>query len=89
VLPPHLSAEVDRATWSPAPVFGLLAAAGDVAPDQQELTFNQGVGMIAVVPADRQSEALAIAQRRGVRAWLIGRVTPGSGTVSMAGAHSA
>jgi phosphoribosylformylglycinamidine cyclo-ligase len=89
VLPPHLDAAVDRATWVPAPIFGLLARAGEIAPDQQELTFNQGVGMIAVVPADRESDALAIARSRGLSAWSIGAVTPGSGTVSMTGAHTA
>jgi phosphoribosylformylglycinamidine cyclo-ligase len=89
VLPPGLSAVVDRATWIPAPIFGLLAAAGDIAPDQQELTFNQGVGMIALVPSDRESDALAIAQSRGVSAWPIGRVEPGPGAVSMAGTHCA
>jgi phosphoribosylformylglycinamidine cyclo-ligase len=89
VLPPHLAATVDRTTWVPAPIFGLLSRAGEIAPDQQELTFNQGVGMVAIVPAERESDALEIAHSRGVDAWPIGVVRPGSGTVSMAGAHAA
>ena len=37
-----------------------------------ELTFNLGVGMVAVVPADRLDDALALAAdpgRPGVAAW--------------------
>ena len=32
VLPADLAADVDRSTWSPQPVFGLIAALGSVGP---------------------------------------------------------
>jgi phosphoribosylformylglycinamidine cyclo-ligase len=92
VLPPGLRATVDRATWAPPPIFGLIAAAGNIALDEQELAFNQGVGMIAVVAADRVSDALAIAAARAVPAWVVGSVTAGSGAesgqVTMTGTHT-
>jgi phosphoribosylformylglycinamidine cyclo-ligase len=92
VLPPGLSAVVDRATWAPPPIFGLVSAAGDIALDEQELAFNQGVGMVAVVAGDRVSDALAIAAARGVPAWVLGSVQAGSGTgsslVTMTGTHA-
>jgi phosphoribosylformylglycinamidine cyclo-ligase len=90
VLPAGSSTTVDRATWTPPAIFGLLSRAGDIAPDQQELTFNQGVGMIAVVPADRAADALAVASSRDLAAWTIGVVGRGSGaaaSVTMTGAH--
>jgi phosphoribosylformylglycinamidine cyclo-ligase len=92
VLPPGSTTIVDRATWTPPAIFGLLSAAGDIAPDQQELTFNQGVGMIAVVPADRADEALALASARGITAWtigIVGRGMDGPATVTMTGMHPA
>ncbi len=85
VLPAGLSATVDRSTWTPAPIFGLLAAAGQIAVDQQELTFNLGVGMVAVIAADRVDDALALAASRGLSAWVLGTVQAGSGSVSMVG----
>ncbi|MFN2560560.1 MAG: AIR synthase-related protein, partial [Jatrophihabitans sp.] len=39
-----------------------------------ELTFNLGVGMVAVVPAARAADALALLSARGVPAWEMGRL---------------
>jgi len=74
VLPPGLTATVDRATWAPPPVFDLVRATGDVARSELELTFNLGVGMVAVVPADRAAAALDLLAQRDVPAWELGRV---------------
>jgi phosphoribosylformylglycinamidine cyclo-ligase len=85
VLPAHLDAVVDRGTWTPQPIFGLLAEHGEIATDQLELTFNLGIGMIAVVPAARQHEALAVASARELSAWVVGAIRPGNAAVTMAG----
>ena len=37
-------------------------------------TFNMGVGMSLVVPADRREEALAILRDQGEEAWVIGEI---------------
>ncbi len=83
VLPPNLDAVVDRSTWAPPPIFELIARVGSIARDQLELTFNLGVGMIAVVAPERESEALALATGRGVPAWPVGQLREGTGTASM------
>ncbi len=57
VLPPGLGAAL-RADWPRPPVFGWLAEAGDVAPEEMFKTFNCGIGM-AVVTAARDAEAVA------------------------------
>jgi phosphoribosylformylglycinamidine cyclo-ligase len=85
VLPPTVDAVVDRSTWAPQPIFELIARTGPVARDQLELTFNLGVGMVAVVPADRQADALALAAARGLPTWRLGEVRPGTGAVLMDG----
>lgn len=74
VLPAGLGAVVDRSTWAPPPIFGLIARVGQVGLDQMELTFNLGVGMVAVVPADRLADALAVCADRGLPAWQVGRL---------------
>jgi phosphoribosylformylglycinamidine cyclo-ligase len=48
-----------------------------------ELTFNLGVGMIAVVPATSAADALDLAAARGVAAWRLGEVVEGDGSVQM------
>ncbi|MEO8887980.1 MAG: phosphoribosylformylglycinamidine cyclo-ligase [Jatrophihabitantaceae bacterium] len=85
VLPPHVDAVVDRSTWTPQPIFELIARTGSVSREQLELTFNLGVGMIAVVPADRAEDALGLARSRGLPAWPVGAVRPGSGKVTLSG----
>jgi phosphoribosylformylglycinamidine cyclo-ligase len=74
VLPVGLAGVVDRATWAPPPIFELVRRTGDVPRAELELTFNLGVGMVAVVPADRSADALALLAGRGVPAWELGRV---------------
>jgi phosphoribosylformylglycinamidine cyclo-ligase len=89
VLPADLGATVDRATWSPAPVFGLVRDVGGVAVDELERTLNMGVGMVAVVAADDADRAVELLAGRGVPAWVLGTVGPGDGTVAVRGSHPA
>ena len=79
VLPPGTSAHIDRGTWAPQPVFDLIARTGSVPLDQLELTFNLGVGMVAVLPADRAGDAVDLAKARGLEAWRLGEVTASTG----------
>ncbi|MEP6599113.1 MAG: phosphoribosylformylglycinamidine cyclo-ligase [Actinomycetota bacterium] len=88
VLPAGVDAVVDRATWTPAPVFDLIAQVGRVDRQQLELTFNLGVGMVAVVPAEREADALALLADRNVPAWRLGETRPGHATVQMAGSYA-
>ncbi|MDQ1731033.1 MAG: phosphoribosylformylglycinamidine cyclo-ligase [Pseudonocardiales bacterium] len=74
VLPDGLVATVDRSTWSPLPIFGVLARAGAVARPELELAFNLGVGMVAVVAAEQVAASLELLAARGVPAWQLGSV---------------
>jgi phosphoribosylformylglycinamidine cyclo-ligase len=74
VLPPTVEAVVDRATWTPQPIFDLIARTGAVPRAQMELTFNLGVGMIAIVAPDRVNDALAVATARDVPTWVVGEI---------------
>ena len=87
VLPPGADATIDRGTWRPPAVFGLLAAHGGVAAEEMERVFNMGVGMVAVVSADGAGRALSLLADRGLPAWEAGQVTPGTGQARLAGRH--
>jgi phosphoribosylformylglycinamidine cyclo-ligase len=65
---------VERSTWTPAPVFNLIATRGRVQRDEMEKTFNMGVGMVAVLPADDVDRALAVLTARHVQTWVLGEV---------------
>jgi phosphoribosylformylglycinamidine cyclo-ligase len=89
VLPPHADAVLDRATWSPQPIFGLLAEQGSIADQEMERVFNMGVGMVALVGAHDAGAAISLLASRAVPAWLLGEITDGAGAVRLSGHHPA
>lgn len=77
VIPQGLVAEADRGTWTPAPVFAMIAQRGRVAREEMEKTFNMGVGMVAVVAPEDTDRALAILTARHLNCWVLGTVDKG------------
>jgi len=57
-LPDGLGAVLQRGSWPVPPIFGLLQERGQLSNTDMETTFNNGLGMIAVVPA-HEAEAAA------------------------------
>jgi phosphoribosylformylglycinamidine cyclo-ligase len=74
VLPDHLHARVDRATWTPPAVFSTVGRLGSVPQADLERTLNQGVGFVAMVPASSVDAATALLEARGIRTWAMGEV---------------
>ncbi|MGH3356464.1 MAG: phosphoribosylformylglycinamidine cyclo-ligase [Nocardioidaceae bacterium] len=85
VLPDRLSARIDRGSWSPHPVFGVLGDLGRVERADLEATLNMGVGMVAVVAADDADRAVAVLQESDVDAWVCGEVLAGDAGVRLHG----
>ena len=75
VLPPRLLATVERSSWAPPPVFGLVGGLGRVPESDLERTLNMGVGFVVVLPAQQVDRALEVVRRAGVDAWVLGRVS--------------
>jgi phosphoribosylformylglycinamidine cyclo-ligase len=92
VLPTGVQVRIDRATWTPQPIFGLVGGLGSVARDDLERTLNMGIGMVALCDPDIADEAVRQLAERGVEAWLCGEtVRAGSsdepGSASLFGEH--
>ncbi|HEX6919426.1 MAG TPA: phosphoribosylformylglycinamidine cyclo-ligase, partial [Actinomycetes bacterium] len=87
VLPAGLAATIDRGSWTPQPIFSLVAEVGSVGQHELERTLNMGVGMVAVVAGDDSARALEALAARGVPAWVAGEVTSGDGHVQLVGSH--
>lgn len=78
VIPHGLVAELDRGTWTPAPIFGLITQRGRIERLEMEKTFNMGVGMVAVVAPEDTDRALAILTARHLTCWTLGTVVKGA-----------
>ena len=79
ILPKGLDAVVDLASWEVPPLFAHLQRLGNVTPDEMFRTFNMGIGLIAVIPAEQVKKAKAILNRANERHCIIGRIV-GRGT---------
>ena len=82
-LPPSCDAVVERAAWTPPPIFSVLESYGRVPTAEMDKTFNQGVGMTAIVGASHADATMRLLAERGVEGWPIGEVVSGSGTVKL------
>ncbi len=95
VMPDALVADLDRGTWTPAPVFDLVRRVGGVAEPDLERTLNCGVGMVALLDPGDADRAVGLLEGYGVSAWVCGEVrepaaTPGAapgGSVRLHGRH--
>ncbi|HEU4613738.1 MAG TPA: AIR synthase-related protein, partial [Kofleriaceae bacterium] len=63
-------------TWEVPPILKLIASAG-VADDEMRRTFNMGIGMIIVVPADAAARTVELLA--GSRARIVGKLAPRAG----------
>jgi phosphoribosylformylglycinamidine cyclo-ligase len=74
ILPKGMDAVVDLAGWTPPPLFEHLQHLGNVEQDEMFRTFNMGIGLIAVIPAEQVKKAKAILNRANERHCIIGRI---------------
>ncbi|HEX4058202.1 MAG TPA: phosphoribosylformylglycinamidine cyclo-ligase [Galbitalea sp.] len=88
VLPVGSWAEVDRGTWSPAPVFRVLAGLGGMRLEDAEGTWNLGIGMIAVVARDAADAVIEKLAVDGLPAWVVGIVSEGALPKTASGAEA-
>ena len=82
ILPRGTGAVVDLASWTVPPLFEHLQRLGDVEQDEMLRTFNMGIGLIVVVPAEQVKKAKAILNRANERHHMIGRIVRGERRVT-------
>lgn len=74
VIPEGLHYEVDYTAWERPALFRLIQRLGDVPEEDMRRTFNLGIGLIAVVPARRRADAVALLEGLGEKPVALGRV---------------
>jgi phosphoribosylformylglycinamidine cyclo-ligase len=82
ILPKGMGAVVDLASWQTPPLFEHLQHLGDVEQDEMLRTFNMGIGLICVVPAEKVKKAKAVLNRANERHCIMGRIVRGDRKVS-------
>jgi phosphoribosylformylglycinamidine cyclo-ligase len=82
ILPRGTGAVVDLASWAVPPIFEHLQQLGEVAQDEMYRTFNMGIGLIVVVPAEEVKKAKAVLNRANERYCILGRIARGERKVT-------
>ncbi|AXC10642.1 Phosphoribosylformylglycinamidine cyclo-ligase [Acidisarcina polymorpha] len=77
ILPKNISAIIETGSWPIPPIFEHLRELGNISQEEMLRTFNLGIGLIAVVPADRFTRAKAMLDRAGEKFFVIGRASKG------------
>jgi phosphoribosylformylglycinamidine cyclo-ligase len=79
VLPKNLDVVIRKGSWDMLPIFRIIAARGGVPDAELYQVFNMGIGMVAIVSADKAGAILKFIHARKHKAWLIGEVVKGKG----------
>jgi phosphoribosylformylglycinamidine cyclo-ligase len=73
-IPDGLCAKITKDNVRILPIFKLIREVGGVSEHDMFNTFNMGVGMSVVVPADEAETALSILRENGEDAYVIGEI---------------
>jgi phosphoribosylformylglycinamidine cyclo-ligase len=78
VLPKDCQARLVQNSWPAPPIFTLIQKWGKVSTEEMRQVFNNGLGMILIVPDDQTKSIMAHLEGQGEHCFLIGEVLPKS-----------
>ena len=73
-IPDGLCAKIDKSAVKVLPIFDVIAKWGNIPERDMYNTYNMGVGMSIVVPADQVEDAINILKAYGEDAYVIGSI---------------
>ncbi|MBQ9703568.1 MAG: phosphoribosylformylglycinamidine cyclo-ligase [Clostridia bacterium] len=76
-IPKGLSAKINKSAVKVLPIFDLIAKTGNIPERDMYNTYNMGVGMSIVVPADEVEKAIEVLKAHGEDAYVIGEIIKG------------
>lgn len=74
ILPNRCQTVIESNSWERPPIFSLISRFGGVSETEMLATFNCGIGMVLIVPADEVEEQMSRLQAMGEQCYLIGEI---------------
>ncbi len=74
ILPPGLTAVLDKTAWPMPPLFHWLQREGNVADAEMHRVFNCGIGMVVVLAPEHERIAAELLSAAGEQVFRIGRI---------------
>ncbi len=82
-IPQGLMARVDKSAVKVLPIFDLIAKEGNIPERDMFNTYNMGVGMVLVVPANQADKAMEVLKAQGQECYMMGEIVPGEKGVEL------
>jgi phosphoribosylformylglycinamidine cyclo-ligase len=79
VLPKNCDVIIRKGSWNMPTIFKMIEAKSGVPEAELYQVFNMGIGMVAIVSADKADAVLKFIRAQKHKAWLIGGVVKGKG----------
>ena len=76
ILPQSCVATIQNGSWEVPPIFHFLKKAGGIEAHEMARTFNNGIGLVVVVPQEKADDAMGSIRAVGEKPFLIGDITP-------------
>ncbi|MCD6225349.1 MAG: phosphoribosylformylglycinamidine cyclo-ligase [Deltaproteobacteria bacterium] len=74
VLPETCQAVIQTGSWDVPPIFHFLQDAGKISDREMRRTFNNGIGLVGIVPDNAAQEVLERLNAMNEKAFLIGEI---------------
>ena len=74
LLPPGVRGEIDTSAWQAPPIFQVLQDAGKIELREMFRTFNNGIGMAAIIPEAKADQAMDALIEAGEKPVIIGEI---------------
>jgi phosphoribosylformylglycinamidine cyclo-ligase len=74
IIPETCMVRINKGSWEIPPVFHFLQEAGNISEEEMMRTFNNGIGMVAIIPEKSASEIMERLGAVNEKAFIIGDV---------------
>lgn len=74
ILPSGCRATIHKGSWEILPIFTLIQKLGHVDDAEMLRTFNNGIGMVLIIPDEEAHDILSALQNMNLKSYLIGDI---------------
>lgn len=74
IIPKGFNIKIHWGNWDSPPIFKLIQNTGDISSEEMRKVFNEGIGLIAVVPSDQEEMTMQASLVQKTHAIVVGEV---------------
>jgi phosphoribosylformylglycinamidine cyclo-ligase len=83
MIPDGLCAQIDASVIDTLPIFKFIQEAGNIPAESMYATFNMGIGLVAVLPADQADGFVKALKDKGEKPVVLGTIVTGEEKIDL------